>query len=342
MLDMGSDGVPMRVLQRVTLNDGSEVPVLAFGTGTAQAFGDTSNVVQRALDKDLVHLDCAWWYKNQSFTAQGIKASGKKREEIYLSSKGGDFHGDPENFDARGFLEVCLRDLDVPHVDMFLLHADILVPEDVMKPWKQMEQIKREGLAKSIGVSNFSSKSLQIILNHCEIKPAVNQAEFHPYSRPHYMPSLLPLCEANDIKIESFGPLVPLIRHTGGPVDEAVQSVLRERDVKGETEGQILLMWNRQVTNGIVITTTTKDYRMEEQAAPFWTTTTIPPLSSQHIDRITAAGESAPYRHWGTHWPYLMQGEGGHQACPVGSTHRKRPEDPLAHLRTVRSMSSGT
>ena len=67
--------------------------------------------MHKALSVGLNHLDCAWWYKNQIYTAKGIQSSGKNRDGLFVSSKGGDFHGQPEEFDARAFLEICLKDV---------------------------------------------------------------------------------------------------------------------------------------------------------------------------------------------------------------------------------------
>ena len=116
-----------------------------------------------------------------------------------------------------------------------------------------MEKIRASGKARSIGVSNFSTDSLQAILDSCTVKPVINQVEFHPYALPHYLPSLLPLCQEHAILIGAYSSLLSLTRYTGRPVDDAVRQVVRER-ARGETQGQILLLWAQQVTGGVVVT----------------------------------------------------------------------------------------
>ncbi len=135
-----------------------------------------------------------------------------------------------------------------------------------------MEDLQREGLTRSIGVSNFSSKNLQAVLDSCtvslsiqpesslldltffpQIKPAVHQIEFHPYAVPTYLPKLLPLCREHRITIACYGPLVSIIRKRGGPLDEVAQTIAKERG-HSETEGQILLAWAQQFSQGIVVT----------------------------------------------------------------------------------------
>ncbi|KAK1923789.1 NADP-dependent oxidoreductase domain-containing protein [Papiliotrema laurentii] len=259
-------------LRSVKLNDGNEIPMMAFGTGTTHAFDDCSAVVSRALESGYTHLDCAWWYKNQSSVASGIRAVGRSRGDVCITSKAGDYHGEPELFDAEVFLEATLRDLCTDYVDTYLVgsvslssskldglstesdsyHADILVQQDVTKGWRQMEAIKKSGRARSIGVSNFSSQSLRTILASCEIPPAIHQVEFHPYSLFHYEASLLPLCREHHITIGAFAPLMSLSRRKGGPVDSAVEKVRQERGF-AESESQILLLWAQQASGGIVV-----------------------------------------------------------------------------------------
>ena len=86
-----------------------------------------------------------------------------------------------------------------------------------------------------------------------QIAPTVNQIEFHPYCLPTYLPTLLPLCLQHNIVLSCYAPLLSLVRHTGGPVDSVVQQIAQERG-RNETEGQILLQWARQVSQGIVVT----------------------------------------------------------------------------------------
>ncbi|EIW69087.1 hypothetical protein TREMEDRAFT_31184 [Tremella mesenterica DSM 1558] len=239
-------------LKTAVLNDGRRIPILGFGTGTAQAHTDCTPVVFSALSAGLRHLDSAWHYKNGMYTSAALRESGLKREDVWITSKGGDYDGKSEDFDAWWYIKEILRDLGMEYVDLFLIHADILVGS-VTKAWKQMEEIKKAGLAKSIGVSNFTTENLQAVLDMCEIPPAVNQIEFHPYSLPIYAPTLLPLCRKHSILIEAYAPLMSLWRHPNGPVDEVVKTVVSERGGK-ENEGQVLLMWSQQVTGGVVLT----------------------------------------------------------------------------------------
>ncbi|WVQ79459.1 hypothetical protein IAT38_001558 [Cryptococcus sp. DSM 104549] len=311
----------------IKLNDGNDIPVLAFGTGTGTARNETVTAILSAFSTGYTFIDSAWSYKNQADTGRALKESGLldplRRGDVFVSTKGGDYDGEPEKFDAKAFLEQGLRELGVDYVDLFLIHADFLVGS-IPGAWKQMEQLKKDGLTRSIGVSNFSTKSLEELLASCEIPPAVNQIELHPYAIAHYLPTLLPLCAKHSIAITAYGSLKPITSHTGGPVNPVVTRVAAERAL-GETDGQILLRWAQEVTGGTVVTTSGKEDRMKEQLAPFLRKSTAPPLTEEQKDAITKAGCEAPWRHWGNGYPYFMKGEGGVVACPPDADWRIKP-----------------
>lgn len=149
-------------------------------------------------------------------------------------------------------------------------HSDECVQKDVIAAWRQLETAQKQGKARSIGVSNCTTRSLEAILAHCEVSamttrtrttsrtdiqivPSVNQIEFSAYALPTYLPTLLPLCRKHNITITCYSALLSLTRHKGGPVDEAVRQVAAARG-RGETEAQILLLWAHQVSQGGVIT----------------------------------------------------------------------------------------
>jgi hypothetical protein len=135
----------------------------------------------------------------------------------------------------------------------------------------------------------------------------------------------------HDIRLAAYGSLMSLSRHPGGPVDGAVDVVLNERNRDGESEAEILLMWARQVGGGLSLRgliqspsslhrtkrhcelshadsnrKTSNEERMINYRSVFSVTSSIPPLSDRHVDLITRAGASAPYRKFGQGWPYFV------------------------------------
>lgn len=284
---------PMSNVHTIKLNDGNIVPTLAFGTGTALYSKDSTAAVRQAIEKaGYTHIDCAEAYGNESSTGQAIQESGVPRDQLFLTSK-------CSSKDPRKALEKTLKELNTTHVDLYLIHSPIQTP-NIAEAWKVMEELKAEGKARSIGVSNFRTKDLKAVLDVAKVVPSVNQIEMHPYVLASLQP-VLELCRQHKITIESYGPLTPLIRHPGGPVDESIKRVATRMakgpDVGTVTEGQVLLKWAQQRTGGIVITTSSKLNRLLEQKAAL----DLPPLSNEELRSIETEGGKKHYRHFMKH-----------------------------------------
>jgi diketogulonate reductase-like aldo/keto reductase len=161
----------------VPLNDGTQVPWLAFGTGTALYGRDAAALVSQAINTGIIHLDGAQAYANEETLGAGIKASGKPRSELYIVTK---LKENTPIQDIKPSIIASLKKLDTDYVDLFLVHSphghDVRGALPAL--WKEMENIKNEGLAKSIGVSNYKVEDLRITLESAKIVPAVNQVSF--------------------------------------------------------------------------------------------------------------------------------------------------------------------
>lgn len=157
-----------------TLNNGVEVPWLAFGTGTALYHQNATEAVRVALENGITHLDGAQMYQNEETLGAGIKASGKSRDSIYLVTK---LRPLKEGETVRGLLEESLKKLEVEYVDLYLIHTPSPYnKEGTLKAiWKDMEEVQKAGLTKSIGVSNFRVQDLEDLLETATVVPAVNQ-----------------------------------------------------------------------------------------------------------------------------------------------------------------------
>ncbi|KAB5594226.1 NAD/NADP-dependent indole-3-acetaldehyde reductase [Ceratobasidium theobromae] len=280
-------------MRTIKLNDGTVIPTLGFGTGTAFFSKDSAAAVKQAIEKaGYTHIDCAEAYGNESSTGQAIQESGIPREQLFLTSK-------CNSKDPRKSLEKTLKDLRTTYVDLYLIHSPINTP-NIAEAWKIMEELKTEGKARSIGVSNFRVKDLKAVLEIAKVVPSVNQIEMHPYVLASIQP-IIDLCRQHNIIIESYGPLTSLIRHPGGPVDESIMRVAA-RMAKGPetrtvTEGQVLIKWAQQRTDGIVITTSSKLDRLLEQKAAL----ELPPLSNEELRSIETEGAKKHYRHYMKH-----------------------------------------
>ncbi|CAE6449530.1 unnamed protein product [Rhizoctonia solani] len=283
----------MSNVHTIRLNDGTIVPTLAFGTGTALYSKDSTAAVRQAIAKaGYTHIDCAEAYGNEISTGQAILESGVSREQLFITSK-------CSTKDPRKALEKTLKELKTNYVDLYLIHSPIQTP-NIAEAWKVMEDLKAEGKTRSIGVSNFRVKDLKTVLEVAKVIPSVNQIEMHPYVLASIEP-VLELCRKHGITIESYGPLTPLIRHPGGPVDEPIRKVAARMakgpEVGAVSDGQVLLKWAQQRTSGIVITTSSKVDRLLEQKAAL----DLPPLSNEELRSIETEGAKKHYRHFMKH-----------------------------------------
>ena len=155
------------------LNDGSQIPSLAFGTGTALYGKDAAEVVRIAIENNIIHLDGAQLYNNEDTLGAGIKASGKPRSELFVVTKLGNLEPGQT---VKESLENSLAKLGLDYVNLFLIHSpEGRKEEDFRQIWEGMEEVKRDGLTKSIGVSNFTVENLKVILKTAKVVPAVNQ-----------------------------------------------------------------------------------------------------------------------------------------------------------------------
>ncbi|XP_047999268.1 aldo-keto reductase AKR2E4-like isoform X2 [Leguminivora glycinivorella] len=177
----------------IELNDGNKIPVVALGTGRGTAkdapIEEVCQAVVWAIEEGYRHIDTAAIYQDEPQVGQGIAdAIGKglvKREELFVTTKlWNDRHAQGQVVPA---LRESLQRLGLDYIDLFLIHFPIALNADgspsnidYVETWKGMEEAKKLGLAKSIGVSNFNSTQLDRLFANSQIKPAVNQIEVNP------------------------------------------------------------------------------------------------------------------------------------------------------------------
>ncbi|KZT09532.1 Aldo/keto reductase [Laetiporus sulphureus 93-53] len=280
----------------ITLNDGNKIPWLAFGTGTALYGKDVENAVSVAIKNGIVHLDGAQSYGNEDSLGAAIAASDKPRSSLFVTTKLGKILPGQT---VRDTVLTSLKKLRLDYVDLFLIHSPKNHEGELSSVWKQVEQVQKEGLAKSIGVSNFRVQDFEEILGDASVVPAVNQIEYHPYVFKADEPVIKYMKEKN-ILPTSFGGLTPIVRFKGGPVDSVLTSIAaRVGKTAGTTvtEGQVLQLWLR--AKGIpAITTTSKEERVKEYLA----TETLPGLSAEEVAAIDEAGSKTHHRVFSKWW----------------------------------------
>lgn len=218
------------------LNDGYMIPSLGIGTFTFSQ-EEAENSVLLALKDGYRLIDTANAYLNEEGVGKGIKESGVKREDIYLSTK----LWPTEYKNAKQAIDETLARLGVSYIDLLFLHQPV---GDYLGAYKAMEEAKKEGKVRSLGLSNFEGKPLQEVLAHAEIKPSVLQVEAHPYY------------PQDDLKKE----LAPLgIRLMAWyPLGHGDKSLLNEKVILDLAEkyqkspAQVILRWHTQVGNIVI------------------------------------------------------------------------------------------
>ena len=155
----------------VTLNNGVKIPQLGYGVYLIPE-ELTEECTLEALKVGYRHIDTAHMYDNEKQVGEAIKKSGIPRNEIYVTSKlWVHEYGEEASYEA---VKKMLVRLGLSYIDLILLHQPY---NDYIGAWKGLEKAAKEGLVKSIGISNFENENYDDIIKHATIKPVVNQVE---------------------------------------------------------------------------------------------------------------------------------------------------------------------
>jgi len=239
---------------RVTLADGTKMPVLGLGVWRAASGKETQRAVATALDLGYRLVDTAKLYGNERDVGQAVRASTIPRDDVFITTK---LWNTDHGYEAalRAF-EQSGRELGLDSIDLYLIHWP--VPGLREESWNALLRLKEKGLARSIGVSNYTIRHLEELLSSSPIPPSVNQVEFHPFL---YQADLLAFCQGHGIKLEAYSPLT-----RGHRLDHPViQAVAAEYQ---QTPAQILIRWGLQ--HGlVVIPKSVRPERIRENAQVF-------------------------------------------------------------------------
>lgn len=252
--------VPKKIpgIPNLTLNNGTTIPMLGFGFGTVHYKSDRD----AALDKDVInagclalkakftHLDAAEVYGTEGEVAAAIKKSGVAREKLFITTK---IDGVKVQDTAVAFAH-SLKRLNLDYVDLYLIHAPFFAQgsaQALQEKWSDMEAILATGRAKAIGVSNFSQKDLEAILETASVVPACNQIEYHPYLQHG---DLVEFHNKHGIATVAYSPLIPLFKAAPGPLDSMYTALAKKY---GVTEAEVALRW--VIDQGIVVLTTSSN-----------------------------------------------------------------------------------
>jgi 2,5-diketo-D-gluconate reductase A len=227
----------MTHIPMIDLNDGTQIPQLGFGVFQIPP-EETASAVKTALDIGYRHIDTAEMYQNEKGVGDGIRDSGVDRSEVYVTSKLNNGFHKPD--DARRAFDQTLSALgfdgDDSYVDLFLIHWPLptLYDGDFVSTWKTLEEFKKDGRARSIGVSNFQVAHLQRLAEETGTVPAVNQIEVHPYFANN---AVREYGQQNGIATEAWSPIAQ-----GKVLDDP--AVARIAEATGKSPAQVVLRWH--------------------------------------------------------------------------------------------------
>ena len=225
-------------MEKFLLNDGNAIPSVGFGVFLIPNDGSTYRAVSEALKAGYRHIDTAAAYFNEEEVGRALKDSGVPRGEIFITSKL--WLQDYGYAAAKKGLETSLKKLGTDYIDLYLLHQPY---GDVAGAWKALEDAKKEGKLRSVGVSNMTPRIWNKWIPQFDTLPAVNQVECNPYFQQR---ELRKLTDEKNVRIEAWGPL--------GQGNAALLSdpvVLKLAKKYGKDAGQIILRF--EVQDGIVV-----------------------------------------------------------------------------------------
>lgn len=220
------------------ISDGYPIPVPGFGTFKTPDGEVCVNAVREAIAAGYTHIDTAAVYGNECSVGEGVRQSGKPREELFITSK---VWNSERGYDKT--LRACektLNDLGMDYLDLYLIHwpANRLQFGDKadainLDTWKALERLADEKLVRSIGLSNFYPQHMAPILASARIAPAVDQIEFHPGLLQE---DTVALCRENNILVEAWSPL-----GRGQLLDDPCIADIASRH--GKSPAQVILRW---------------------------------------------------------------------------------------------------
>ena len=217
------------------LNDGSTLPAIGFGTYPMKGEEGVTSI-RSAIEVGYRLLDTAVNYQNETAVGDAIRRSGVPRELLQVTSKlPGRDHGYD---DAIASVHGSLERLGLEYLDLHLIHWPNPSRDQYVDAWRALVDLREQGLVRSIGVSNFTERHLERVIEATGVTPAVNQIELHPY---------FPQAEMREvnrrlgIRTEAWSPL----GKRQAPFAEPAVADAAQRH--GVTPGQVILRWHVQL-----------------------------------------------------------------------------------------------
>lgn len=242
----------------VILRNGAKMPWLGLGCFRVENGQILVDAVRAAIKHGYRSIDGAAIYGNEESMgkgiAEGIRETGIKREELFITSKV--WNADQGYESTLAAYEVSLEKLGLDYLDLYLIHWP--VKGKYKDTWRALEHLYKQGRVRAIGVSNFHVHHLEDLMQDAEIKPMVDQLEFHPRLTQL---KVREFCKTQGIQMEAWSPLM-----VGRLFDNEVLTEIAAKHNK--SVAQVILRWDIQ--NGVVtIPKSTHESRILENSKIF-------------------------------------------------------------------------
>jgi 2,5-diketo-D-gluconate reductase A len=218
----------------VTIAPGVELPLVGLGTWQASG-GKAYEAVRYALDVGYRHIDTATMYANEAEVGRAVRDSGVPRDEVFITTKLQSGNAGRE----RATIEASLSALGLERVDLWLIHWP---PNGGAAPetWQQFIELRAEGLARAIGVSNYDARLIDQLIDATGVAPAVNQIEWSPAL---YDSAVVEAHRSRGVTLEGYSPF------KSANLRDPVLAEIAERH--GVTPHQVIVRWH--IEHGFVV-----------------------------------------------------------------------------------------
>jgi len=260
----------------VRTSQGLDLPRLGLGVFQTPPGTVTRTAVAWALEAGYRAIDTAAMYGNEEDVGVAVRESGLPREEIVVTTKlwFSDHGFEPAQAAARA----SQAKLGLGPIDLYLIHwPRANSPADRLGSWRALERLQRDGVVRTIGVSNYSIRHLEELREHSDVVPSVNQVEFHPFV---YDPEFLRYHARHGIVVEAYSPLT-----RGRKLDDP--RVARVASAHSKSPAQVLLRWGLQ-HDLVVLPKSIRRERIRENADLF--DFSLSPAEMEALDGLRGGG----------------------------------------------------
>ncbi|MGQ0526068.1 MAG: aldo/keto reductase [Betaproteobacteria bacterium] len=230
------------------------MPRLGLGVYQIASGGTCRRAVEHALKLGYRHIDTASFYGNEADVGRAVRESGVPREQVFVTTKL--WNSDQGYASAITAGENSLRLLGLDRIDLYLIHWP--EPRKRQDSWRALIELRDRGIARSIGVSNYTIAHLRELIASSDVVPAVNQVEFNPFLHQR---ELLEFCSAKGIALVAYCPLARA-QKLGDPRLKKIATR------HGKTAAQVMIRWALQHGVG-AIPKSSRPERIRENAGVF-------------------------------------------------------------------------